>query len=188
MVPPGGSLPWDRTAQSSSGRAYPIAVVALAKRIIDASQRCAALRGWIEQNGAELANPGYLFSRSTAQLRELAAAFVAYPVEMVRSTSDFLLDKTDLTPHPNEGWKPILEPLFLMFRDARGGPPEGVTSASDLEGWLDANARSRRLGYHLIELLRFDSPVAWQAGLLHFTTELPIERLLKRRFSGEKSS
>ena len=30
--------------------------------------------------------------------------------------------------------------------------------------------------------------VAWQAGLLHLTTELPIERLLKRRFSGEKSS
>ena len=188
LVPPAGNLPWNRTAQSSSGHAYPIAALAIAKRIIDASNRCRALRGWIEKNGGDLASPEYLFSRSTAHLRELAAAHVAYPFEMVRSTADFLLDKTDLAPHPTAGWRPVVEPLFLMFRDARGGPPEGVKSTSDLEGWLDANARPRRLGYHLIELLRFDSPVAWQAGLLHLTTELPIERLLKRRFSGEKSS
>jgi endonuclease G len=188
LVPPGGNLPWDRTAQSSTDRQYPLSAVAIAKRIVDASNRCLALRGWIEKNGGELANPGYLFSRSPAHQRELAAAYVAYPFDMVRSTADFLLDKTDLTPHPAAGWTPVVEPLLLMFRDARGGPPEGITSAKDLEGWLDAKARSRRLGYHLIEQLRFDSPVAWQAGLLHLTTELPIEGLLKRRFSGEKSA
>jgi hypothetical protein len=107
---------------------------------------------------------------------------------MVRPVTEFLLEKTDLAPHPTKGWAPVIEPLFMMFRDARGRLPDGVSSVKDLEGWLDGNAKSGRLGSYLNELLRFDSPVAWQAGLLHLTTELPIESLLRRRFSGKASS
>ena len=191
---PGGSLPWNRTTDRTrksgfgSDSTLPAEAVTAAKRIVDASNRSLALRGWIESNASELANLNYLFSRSTGDVRELAAAYVAYPFEMVRPVTDFLLEKTDLAPHPTKGWAPVVEPLFMMFLDARGRLPEGVTSAKDLEGWLDGNAKSGRLGSYLSERLRFDSQVAWQAGLLHLTTELPIESLLKRRFSGEKSS
>jgi hypothetical protein len=194
LVPPGGNLPWHRKTDRASPSVFggdsklPYEAVATAKRIVDASDRCLSLRGWIESNAGELVNLNHLFSRSTADARDLAAAYVAYPFEMVRTVTDFLLEKTDLAPHPAKGWAPVVEPLFMMFRDVRGWLPDGVASAKDLEGWLDGNAKSGRLGSYLTELLRFDSQVAWQAGLLHLTTELPIESLLKRRFSGEKSS
>ena len=158
-----------------------------ARRIVDASNRCLALGDWIYSIASDLASLTFLFSRSTVEVRELAAAYVAYPFDMVQPVTDFLLEKTDLAPHPTKGWTPIVEPLFRMFRNTRGFLPQGQDSAQDLEGWLDANAKSGRLGSYLTELLRFDSQVAWQAGLLHLTTELPIESLLKRRFSGERS-
>lgn len=185
LVPPGGDLPWNRPVTVDG--IFPLAAGKPAKRIVDASNRCLSLRGWIEANARDLLNLSYLFDRSTDQVRELAAAYVTYPFEMVRSVTDFLLEKTDLAPHPTAGWTPVIEPLFMMFREARGGLPGGVRSAKDLEGWLDSNAGSGRLGSYLTERLRFDSRVAWQAGLLHLTTELPIESLLKRRFSGSKS-
>jgi hypothetical protein len=194
LVPPGANLPWKRITDPTSQSVFgadiklPHGAVDIAKRIVDASNRCLALRGWIESNAKELANLNYLFSRSAGDVRELAAAYVAYPFEMVRPVTEFLLEKTDLAPHPTNGWAPVVEPLFTMFRDARGSLPDGVKSATDLQGWLDGNAKSGRLGSYLTELLRFDTQVAWQAGLLHLTTELPIESLLKRRFSGKKAS
>lgn len=194
LVPPGGNLPWNRmtdpTGQSLFGGdiTLPHEAAGIAKRIVDASDRCVAFRGWIESNAKELADLNYLFGRSIGDVRELAAAYVAFPFEMVRPVTEFLLEKTDLAPHPTKGWVPVVEPLFMMFRDARGWLPDGVKSPSDLEGWLDGNAKSGRLGSYLTELLRFDTQVAWQAGMLHLTTELPIESLLRRRFSGEKAS
>ena len=194
IVPPTGNLPWNRMTDRTSASVFggdaklPIEANLAAKRIADASNRCLALRGWIESQARELADLSYLFGRPTAAVREIAAAYVAFPFEEVRPVTDFLLDKTDLAPHPVEGWTPLVKPLFMMFRDARGYLPDGVASERDLASWLDANAKSGRLGTYLRELLRFDAPIAWQAGLLHLTTELPIESLLKRRFSGEKAS
>lgn len=199
LVPPGGYLRWSTNlgAPSNHMSAFPAssqiqpppnAAGATAERIVNASNRCLSLRGWIASNAEELANLDYLLSRSTVEVRELAAAYIAYPFELVRPVTDFLLEKTGLAPHPTKGWAPIVEPLFMVFRDVRGWLPDGVTSAKDLEAWLDSNAKSGRLGSYLTELLRFDSQVAWQAGLLHLTTELPIESLLKRRFSGVRSS
>lgn len=192
LVPP-EKLPWKRPNRTSPGvrgsdSALPFEAAATAQRIVDASHRCLALREWVHSTASEIANLNYLFGRSASDVRELAAAYVAYPFDMVQPITDFLLEKTDLAPHPTQGWAPIVEPLFMMFRNARGLLPQGQESAQDLEGWLDANAKSGRLGSYLTEFLRFDSQVAWQAGLLHLTTELPIESLLKRRFSGVRPS
>lgn len=194
IVPPTGNLPWNRMTDRASPSVFggdgklPIEANHAAKRIVDASNRCLSLRGWIESYAKDLANLGYIADRPAPAVREIAAAYVAFPFEEIRPVTDFLLDKTDLAPHPVEGWTPLVKPLFMMFRDARGYLPDGVSSEKDFASWLDAYAKSGRLGTYLRELLRFDVPIAWQAGLLHLTTELPIESLLKRRFSGEKAS
>lgn len=193
LLPPGGNLPWGRAPMDATGSSplnqtyVPADARVFAHRIVRASNRCNALRGWIESNAGELPGISYLFNRAITEVRELAAAYVAFPVEMVRSATAFLIEKTDVAPHPRLGWGPIVEPLFMLFRDARGRLPDGVNTAPELEAWLVSNATSGRLGAYLTERLRVDSPVAWQAGLLHLTTELPIEGLLKRRFSGEQA-
>ncbi|MGR9298618.1 hypothetical protein ACU8L5_25395 (plasmid) [Rhizobium leguminosarum] len=189
-VPP-SKLPWSQSNTPYSRTPVDVEgnmsneTVAIAKRIVAAAERCEALVGWIKENASHLADVNYLFSRSVPDAREIAGAYVAYPYEIVRSITDFLLDKIDLAPHPTKGWAPVVDSLFMMLRDSRGGLFSEVKSTTDLVAWLDGNAKSGRLGSYLIELLRIDTQIAWQAGLLHLTTELPIEGLLKRRFSGE---
>jgi hypothetical protein len=66
LVPPGGNLPWNRMTEPTSPNVFagdsklPSDAVAAAKRIVDASNRCLALRGWIASNASELPNLDYL--------------------------------------------------------------------------------------------------------------------------------
>jgi hypothetical protein len=75
----------------------------------------------------------------------------------------------------------------MLFVDARISFPDGE-DCETLIAWLEAHAGSGSLGTYLTELLRINTDVAWYAGLLHLTTPLPIERMLKRRFSAEKTT
>jgi hypothetical protein len=194
LPPPSLNLPWRETGTPTSywtsepdtEAGYPHEAIMLAGRIIAASERCTQLESWIASFGNELADLGYLFSMPTADVRELAAAYVAYPPQAVRSITEFMLAKTDLAPHPMKGWEPIVAPLSMMFRNFRGSLSFQLESSKDIAGWLQSNAQSGGLGSYLSEI-RIETSVAWQAGLLHLTTSLPIERLLQRRFS-EKTS
>ena len=196
LAPPSGNLPWRKAnatllsgavvQENVSTRGYLAKAFAAAKRIVAAADRCEKLKPWIETFTPPLANFPYLFERGADEARELAAGYVAYPPEIVRPITEFLLDKVDLVPHPTEGWEPIVQPLLMMFREFPGRGGVHFENSRDVVVWLDAHASSGRLGSYLSELFRIDTNVAWQAGLLHLTTPLPIEGLLKRRFSGEK--
>jgi len=199
LVPPRANLQWRQASAPASALhsvskegpangSYPTEAIATAERIVAASDRCTKLEPWIRSFADQLANLSYLFNRSTVEVRELAAAYIAYPAEVVRPITEFLLERTDLAPHPTKGWEPIVQPLLMMFRDVRGGFPDQVQNSEDLVAWLDSNAGSGRLGSYLTKLFQIDTDVAWQAGLLHLATPLPIESLLKRRFSAEKAT
>lgn len=195
LVPPALDLPWNvdgarlRELQPNGGDTslaaqYPSEAISAATRVVAAFERCAALDSWTRSVGQSLVDLGYSLHVSSAT--ELVAAYVAFPPDLVASVSSFLLEKTDLAPHPTKHWQPIVQPLWLLFRNIRGEFP-GVESPQALSGWLDANASSGRLGGYLTELLRADTQVAWAAGLLHLLNLLPIEALLRRRFQSQEA-
>lgn len=187
VEPPAARLPWGRDIGRGEGRgAVSNQATQAAIRVIDAAKRCVELQPWIERYGRRLAATA-LSERPLPEARELAGAFVAYSPELAAGVTRFLLGRLPLAPHPTLGWQPLVRPLALMFLGTIGELPADIESNQGLAAWLDENARTGGLDDYLVRLLGPGSEVAWQAGLLHLSSDLPIESVLRRRFITESA-
>lgn len=132
IAPPMDDLPWRRGPSELVTAALhsdlPQEALAVASRIVEASQRCEGLQRWTWGQGAGLAHLDNLLARRAGEARELAASYVAFPLEMVRASADYLLETTGLAPHPRFGWTPLVNVLARWrASDGHHPPPDGAT-------------------------------------------------------------
>ncbi|WP_437319660.1 trypsin-like peptidase domain-containing protein [Sorangium sp. So ce385] len=152
----------------------------LEQRVVRADVECRRLAKWAGAHGDRLLQLDFA-ARTAGDARALAAALVGLPRERADRPSAYLLEKLDVERHPKLGWSPALQPLAAYLASAPQRPVD--LRPEPLAEWLDANAKSGRLGAYLNELIRLDTEVAWTAGLLHLLTPLPIESMLEHRFT-----
>jgi hypothetical protein len=155
---------------------------AAAERVRNAERSCRRLEPWEFTFASALVDPAHVLTLARAQdARSLLAGLVAMARHTARRVGESLLETVGIEPHPDDGWTPIIGPLWTLLRDY-GRLPERVESLEGLAGWLQESHTSGRLGAYLSRLAPVELPLPWAAGLLHLLTPLPIHALLERLF------